>query len=29
VLLVGLKLRQASGSLKEDDINSVNAMLAK
>jgi outer membrane protein len=28
-LLAGLKLRQASGSLKEDDINSVNAMLAK
>ncbi|MDR3368965.1 TolC family outer membrane protein [Rhodoferax sp.] len=29
VLVGGLKLRQANGSLKEDDINAVNALLAK
>jgi outer membrane protein len=29
VLLGNLKLRQANGSLKEDDINAVNALLAK
>lgn len=29
VLLGGLKLRQASGSLKADDLGSINALLAK
>jgi outer membrane protein len=29
VLLGGLKLRQANGSLKTDDLNAVNALLAK
>ncbi len=29
VLLGGLKLRQANGSLKADDLNAVNALLAK
>jgi outer membrane protein len=29
VLLGNLKLRQANGSLKEDDINAVNALLAR
>lgn len=29
VLVGNLKLRQANGSLKEDDINAVNALLAK
>jgi outer membrane protein len=29
VLLGGLKLRQANGSLKSDDLNAVNALLAK
>jgi len=29
VLLGGLKLRQANGSLKEDDLNAVNALLAR
>jgi hypothetical protein len=29
VLLGGLKLRQANGSLKADNLNAVNALLAK
>jgi len=29
VLVVGLKLRQANGSLKEDDLSAVNALLTK
>jgi hypothetical protein len=29
VLLGGLKLRQANGSLKADDLNAVNTLLAK
>ncbi|MDP3866629.1 MAG: channel protein TolC, partial [Rhodoferax sp.] len=29
VLLGGLKLRQANGSLKADDLTAVNALLAR
>ncbi|PJC12855.1 MAG: channel protein TolC, partial [Comamonadaceae bacterium CG_4_9_14_0_8_um_filter_60_18] len=29
VLVGGLKLRQANGTLKEDDLNAVNALLVK
>jgi outer membrane protein len=29
VLVGGLKLRQANGTLKADDLNAVNALLAK
>jgi hypothetical protein len=29
VLLGGLKLRQANGTLKAEDLQSVNALLAK
>ena len=29
VLLGGLKLRQANGSLKAEDLNAVNALLAR